>query len=113
MPDDFKPQDTDHNSTLVSRNVTVQGRRTSVRLEPEMWNALSEISRRESCTSHDICTLISVRKKARTSLTSAIRVFMMLYFRAAATEEGHRKVGHGDFRRMIERAKLSERPPAL
>lgn len=27
-------------STLVSRNITVCGRRTSVRLEPEMWLAI-------------------------------------------------------------------------
>ncbi|MCB1581269.1 MAG: ribbon-helix-helix domain-containing protein, partial [Alphaproteobacteria bacterium] len=45
-------------STLLSRNITVAGRRTSVRLEPEMWMALKEISKREKCTMHDICSLI-------------------------------------------------------
>lgn len=30
-------------STLVSRNVVISGRRTSVRLEPEMWDGLREI----------------------------------------------------------------------
>lgn len=64
-------------STLVSRNVTVQKRRTSVRLEPEMWTALKEIAALENCTIHDICTLISVRKKENTSLTAAVRVFQM------------------------------------
>lgn len=93
-------------STLVSRNITVKGRRTSVRLEPEMWTALREIAGRERCTIHDICTLISVRKKTNTSLTAAIRVFLMLYFRAATTEEGHRKAGHGDFEYMKQRARI-------
>ena len=51
-------------TTLVSRNITVMGRRTSVRLEPEMWLALKEISIRESCSIHDICTLVSARKKS-------------------------------------------------
>jgi predicted DNA-binding ribbon-helix-helix protein len=28
-------------STLISRNITVNGKRTSMRLEPAMWEALS------------------------------------------------------------------------
>ncbi|HEU0118665.1 MAG TPA: ribbon-helix-helix domain-containing protein, partial [Alphaproteobacteria bacterium] len=40
-------------STLVSRNVTIAGHRTSVRLEPEMWSGLSEICRRERATLHE------------------------------------------------------------
>lgn len=91
-------------STLVSRNITVLGKRTSVRLEPEMWRELKGISIRESCTIHDLCTLISLRKSPQTSLTAAIRVFLMLYFRAATTEDGHKKAGHGNFAMMKERA---------
>ncbi len=34
-------------SSLISRNVTVAGHRTSMRLEPAMWDALGEICRRE------------------------------------------------------------------
>jgi predicted DNA-binding ribbon-helix-helix protein len=93
-------------STLVSRNITVFGRRTSVRLEPEMWEALREIAKREKCTIHDICTLIYVRKNENTSLTAAIRVFIMLYFRAASTEDGHQRAGHGNFEYMKERARI-------
>lgn len=93
-------------TTLVSHNITVLGKRTSVRLEPEMWNALREISNREHCKIGDICSLIYLRKNPKTSLTAAIRVFMMLYYRSAATENGHEKAGHGDFKRMIERAKV-------
>lgn len=95
-------------TTLVSRNITVQARRTSVRLEPEMWTALREIASQEFCSIHDICTLISIRKKENTSLTAAIRVFIMLYFRAASTDEGHRKAGHGDFEFMKKRARIPE-----
>ena len=93
-------------TTLVSRNITVMGRRTSVRLEPEMWMALREISKREQCTIHDVCTLVAVRKNSNTSLTAAIRVFLMLYFRAASTEEGHTKAGHGNFEYMKQRARI-------
>jgi len=94
-------------STLLSKNITVLGRRTSVRLEPEMWHALQEIAERESCKIHDICSLIALRKKPRSSLTAAIRVFLMLYYRAAATEEGHSRAGHGNFTKMLARARLN------
>jgi len=97
----------ENKSTLVSRNITVLGKRTSVRLEPEMWNSLQEIAKREDCKIHDICSLIQLRKNPNTSLTAAIRVFLMLYYRAAATSEGHRKAGHGDFLNMIQRARMS------
>lgn len=96
-------------STLVSRNITVSGRRTSVRLEPEMWRALKEISVRENCSIHELCSLISFRKNRRTSLTAAIRVFLMLYFRAATTEDGHGRAGHGSFDNMKRRAGWHER----
>lgn len=93
-------------SSLVSRNITIFGRRTSVRLEPEMWVALNDIADREKCSVHDICALVYVRKSKATSLTAAIRVFLMLYYRAAATEQGHMNAGHGDFDAMKRRARV-------
>lgn len=93
-------------TTLISKNITVQGRRTSVRLEPEMWLALRDIALREKCSIHEICSLVSVRKNIHTSLTAAIRVFLMLYYRASSTEEGHRRAGHGDFEFMKRRARI-------
>lgn len=95
-------------SSLVSRNITVMGKGTSVRLEPEMWASMKDIATREDCTIHDICTLIALRKKENSSLTAAIRVFIMLYFKAASTEEGHMRVGHGDFENMKKRARIDE-----
>lgn len=80
-------------STLRSGNVTVAGRRTSIRLEPSMWQALREISSREGKSMHALVTEIE-RARAQSSLTAAIRVFLLDYFRAAATEEGHRRAGH-------------------
>lgn len=103
-----KQNETENKSTLISRNITVMGHRTSVRLEPEMWGALREIAKREKCRTHDICSLIHLRKNKNTSLTAAIRVFLMLYYRAAATEDGHARAGHGNFKYMIERARVDE-----
>lgn len=96
-----KPEDSESapdgkaRSTLMSRNITVSGRRTSVRLEPLMWRGLHDICRREHVSLHEVCTHISLRKDRATSLTAAIRVYIMEYFRSAATEEGHMRARHG------------------
>jgi len=81
-------------STLVSRNLTVAGHRTSIRLEPAMWEALSELCAREHQTINAIATEIG-RGRSESSLTAAIRVHVLGYFRAAATEDGHVRAGHG------------------
>lgn len=81
-------------STLISRNVKVGFKRTSVRLEATMWDALAEVSRREELSLDELCQRIdSVRVES--SLTAAIRVYLLVYFKAAATEEGHASAGHG------------------
>jgi predicted DNA-binding ribbon-helix-helix protein len=95
-------------STLISKNITVRGHRTSIRLEPEMWAALKDIAHRERTNIHNICSLIALRKQEETSLTAAIRVFLMLYYRAATTAEGHIRAGHGDFENMKRRARVTE-----
>lgn len=82
-------------SVLVSRNVTIDGHRTSIRLEPFMWDALLEICKNERMTIHKLCSMIAARKQLGGSLTAAIRVFIMAYFRAAATPEGHEMAHHG------------------
>lgn len=79
---------------LVSRNVTVSGRRTSIRLEPEMLDGLMEICRREGISIHQLATLVD-RCRHRSSLTAKLRVFILAYFRAASTEAGHAEAGHG------------------
>ena len=67
-------------SSLISRNVRIGTRRTSVRLEQEMWDALGEICRREGVTLNELCTDIAARQNAR-GFTSKLRVFIMSYFR--------------------------------
>lgn len=73
-------------STLISRNITLADRRTSIRLEPEMWDALTEICAREGRSLHDICTQID-RERTQSGLTAGVRVFILNYFRRAATAE--------------------------
>ena len=66
-----------------SRNVVVNGHRTSMRLEKEFWGALQEICAREGMTVNQVCTQVS-RQKGSASLTAAIRVFVITYFREKA-----------------------------
>ena len=80
-------------STLVNRNVTVAGRRTSIRLEPAMWDALRQICEREHKPCNELVTQID-QERIESSLTAAIRVYILRYFSAAATDEGHRLAGH-------------------
>ena len=68
-------------SHLISRNIVVSGRRTSVRLEGDIWNGLTEIARLENTTINQLCGLVDRKRKQDTSLTAAIRVFIMAYFR--------------------------------
>ncbi|MFC7332433.1 ribbon-helix-helix domain-containing protein [Rhodocista pekingensis] len=92
-------------SPQIIRNVTVLGQRTSVRLEPEMWDALLDVCRREGRSVHEVCSRIAEAKPPAASLTAAIRVFLLSYFRRAATEQGHVRAGHGDGRAgVVERA---------
>src|ERR1700734_206773 len=81
-------------SRLVNRNVVAERGRTSMRLEPELWEALLEICGREG---RDMSSLVrQVEQNGHAGgRTSAVRVFVMSYFRDAATETGHIAAGHG------------------
>jgi predicted DNA-binding ribbon-helix-helix protein len=69
---------------LISKNVRIHDRRTSVRLEPEMWDALHEIALLEDCSIHDLCGAVHELKDEGASFTAALRVFLMEYYRTAA-----------------------------
>lgn len=74
-------------SSLVIRNVVVGGHRTSVRLEPVMWQALQDIAAHRKLTIHDLVTEID-RRRTASSLTAAIRVYIVDFYRAAALPAG-------------------------
>ncbi len=81
-------------TTLVNRNVRIGQRRTSLRLDPASWDALEEICQREGMTRHELCTRIDGLDIA-SSFTASVRVFILTYFRSAATGKGHADAGHG------------------
>ena len=81
-------------SRLINRNVVAERGRTSMRLEPELWEALQEICEREG---QDMSSLVrNVEQRGHQGgRTSAVRVFVLSYFRDAATETGHLAAAHG------------------
>ncbi len=72
-------------SKMLSRNVRIHNRRTSVRLEPAMWDALNEIAQTEGCSIHDLCGAVHDLKDEGMSFTAALRVFLMEYYRSVAS----------------------------
>ncbi len=75
------------NNSLISRNVTVNGHRTSLRLEQVTWDALDDICAAEGLGVHEICSMIDTQR-VNSSRTSAVRTFILSYFRNAAIESG-------------------------
>jgi len=67
-------------SRQVSRNVVVSGRRTSMRLESSLWDALEEIARREGGSVNELCGRIDSRR-GEMSLTGAVRAALVSYYR--------------------------------
>ena len=74
----------------ISRNIILQSRagkrRTSLRLEQELWLGLQFVQDRERISRNQLCSLIASQISARDiSLTSAIRVFVLAYHRNLLT----------------------------
>jgi len=70
-------------SRLVNRNVVAERGRTSMRLEPEFWAALTEICRREHVRMGSL--IRRIEETGHTGgRTSAVRVFVLEYFRGGA-----------------------------
>ncbi|HYH20082.1 MAG TPA: ribbon-helix-helix domain-containing protein [Azospirillum sp.] len=90
---------------LTSRTVSIEGRPTQVRLEPSYWEALDDICRREDLAIDELFTDLQFRLDQQTrrvtrpnstvSIANAARVFIVGYYRQAATETGHNRAGHG------------------
>ncbi len=80
------------NGNLISRNVTISGHRTSLRLEPAIWDAIGDICDKEGLTIHELITLIDHRRN-ETSRTSAVRTFVVTYLHDLATERGRLRKG--------------------
>ncbi len=85
-------------ASLSLRNLVVDGRRTSVRLEPLLWDALLDIARRREMTVHELATEIATQRTL-SNLTAAIRVYIVAFYRSAANRDiGIPVAGRGKLR---------------
>ncbi len=71
------------NSQLISRNIVVAGRRTSIRLERAAWNALDDICGFEDINLNQLCSMIEARRTGG-SRTSAVRAYIVSYYHQLA-----------------------------
>ena len=68
-------------SSVVKRSIVIDGHKTSVSLEDAFWSDLKEIAHAQGAT---LSTLVAAIDKARqrANLSSAIRLFVLEYFRS-------------------------------
>lgn len=75
---------------LAMRSVTINGRRTTMRLEPSMWNALRRIAEDHRLTVNQLCSRID-DTRGEMSMTAAVRSYIVSYLQkmpVAAPESG-------------------------
>ena len=77
----------DMSASRATRNVTVGGHRTSMRLETVLWDALEDICQREGRDLDEISGLVH-RRRGDSSFTAAMRVFIVSYYRAVLKGDG-------------------------
>lgn len=81
-------------SRLVNRNVIAERGRTSMRLEPELWDALTEICARERIDVGELVRRVEAERPSG-GRTSAVRVYIVKYFRKSAETEGRGREDRG------------------
>ncbi len=64
----------------IKRSVTIAGHRTSISLEAEFWDALREIAASEQKPTQKLIKEIDEARSGE-GLSSAVRVFVLKYFR--------------------------------
>jgi len=67
-------------SATAKRSIVSNGKKTSVSLEDEFWNALKEIAAERHVKLSDLVTAIDGRRE-HANLSSAVRLFVLDYYR--------------------------------
>lgn len=80
---------------LTNRIISLNNRRTSMRLSIKEWEALKEICHKEKITRNKLIEMIEQYKDNELGLSYSTRLFITCYYWHAATDTGHRLAGHG------------------
>jgi predicted DNA-binding ribbon-helix-helix protein len=87
-------------SPIVKRSIVIAGHKTSVSIEDAFWTALKDIATSRGTTAAELVAAIDTGRQ-HGNLSSAVRLFVLDYFRTAAGRERQRNdlsVGAKDIR---------------
>jgi predicted DNA-binding ribbon-helix-helix protein len=73
-------------SPVIKRSIVIAGHKTSVSLEDAFWRALKEIAVSREMTLSDVVASIDTESR-QGNLSSAIRIFVLDYFRTRGGEQ--------------------------
>lgn len=75
----------DKRSSLRLRTVSLAGRRTTVRLEAAMWDALQEIAERKGNSLNELLTHIERTANHESSFAASLRSYAIRFFRSGTS----------------------------
>jgi predicted DNA-binding ribbon-helix-helix protein len=68
-----------YSTSVLRRRLVINGRRTTISLEDEFWDAFKEIADARKMTVSNLATYINARRK-NINLSSEIRLFVLRYY---------------------------------
>jgi predicted DNA-binding ribbon-helix-helix protein len=77
-------------SPVVKRSIVIAGHKTSVSLEDAFWQGLKQIATERDMTLSDLVATIDTDRR-QGNLSSAIRLFVLDYYRARANPDPGQK----------------------
>jgi predicted DNA-binding ribbon-helix-helix protein len=77
-------------SPVVKRSIVIAGHKTSVSLEDAFWQGLKQIAAERDMTLSDLVATIDTDRR-QGNLSSAIRLFVLDYYRARANPDSNPK----------------------
>ena len=75
-------------SSVIKRSIVIGGHKTSVSLEEPFWTGIKEIARQRSMTLSQLAAEIDQGRGDQFNLSSAIRLFVLSYFRTLSASGG-------------------------
>jgi predicted DNA-binding ribbon-helix-helix protein len=96
-------------SLIVKRSVAVKNRKTSISLEDEFWETLESIASEQGETLSNLIININANRECA-NLSSAIRLFILRYYRDEVERQGGRIVASPTLAPLIEHAPFMVRP---
>jgi predicted DNA-binding ribbon-helix-helix protein len=96
-------------SLIVKRSVIVKQRKTSISLEGEFWASLKSIASEQGETLCNLVFKINANRESA-NLSTAIRLFILRYYRDQLEQQGGRMVASPTLAPLIEHAPFMVRP---